>query len=67
MSEAVPPRGWREIHELSADYRPAGAPHATHCPRNVGMSDNFWRRVWEVGAWHNFIGLAALIIGHARR
>ncbi len=28
------------------------------------MSDNFWRRVWEVGAWHNFIGLAALIIGH---
>ena len=27
------------------------------------MSETFWKRMWLVAAWHNFIGVAALVIG----
>ena len=26
-------------------------------------SEKFWKRMWLVAAWHNFIGVAALVIG----
>jgi len=26
-------------------------------------SEKFWKRMWLVAAWHNFIGVAVLVIG----
>ena len=29
------------------------------------MSERFWKRMWFVAAWHNFIGFAILVVGRS--